>query len=134
MTSAVTVPELNERGVPGFGMELQLDLAGCDLVVLDSRDDLIVFMSLLAERIGMTTYGDPIAVRFGEGDLAGWTVVQLITTSNMNLHAVPANQTLFLNIFSCRRFNPKEATDFAVEFFHATNHTATVVNRTAPPA
>lgn len=134
MTSTATDPELNERGVTGFGMELQLDLAGCDLTALDSQDELITFVTLLAERIGMTTYGDPLAVRFGEGNLAGWTVVQLITTSNINLHAVPANKTLFLNVFSCRRFNPPEATEFAVEFFRATNHKATVVDRTAPPA
>lgn len=41
----------------------------------------------------MTTYGKPIVEYFGEGALAGWTVIQLITTSNINLHAVPADNT-----------------------------------------
>lgn len=134
MTAEVTAtPAVNERGVPGFGMELQLDLGGCDRDILASRDDLIIYVTLLAEGIGMTTYGDPLAVLFGEGKLAGWTVVQLITTSNINLHAAPASGALHLNVFSCRRFDPAAAIAFSLTFFRAKAHTARTVERTAPP-
>lgn len=130
MTAEVSAPVVSERGVPGFGMELQLDLAGCDPEVLASGDDLIVFVTLLAERIGMTTCGDPIAHNFGEGDVAGWTVIQLITTSNINLHATV--EEVYLNVFSCRHFDTDAATEFAVGFFSAKAHTARTVERTAP--
>jgi S-adenosylmethionine decarboxylase len=134
MTDVATAPMRNGRGVPGFGMELQLDLAGCNPEVLDSADALIDYVTLLAERIGMTTYGKPIVEYFGEAELAGWTVIQLITTSNINLHAAPADGTAFINVFSCRAFDPDVATQVSVEHFGATVHTARVTERTAPVA
>lgn len=124
--------QLNGRGVPGFGMELLLDLSGCDVDVLVSDVALITYVRMLAERIGMTTYGDPLAVCFGEGELAGWTVVQLITTSNINLHAAPDTRTVHINVFSCRAFDPATATQFSIDYFNAAGCKAQTVERTAP--
>src|SRR5689334_2218594 len=73
-----------------FGMELLLDLGGCDRSVLDDPHRIRGYLSEVVDRIGMTAYGAPLLVNFGQGELAGWTGVQLITTSSIGLHAVPA--------------------------------------------
>jgi S-adenosylmethionine/arginine decarboxylase-like enzyme len=132
MTVTDIKPELNDRGVRGFGMELALDLAGCDPEVLDSAAKLTEYVRKLIEKIGMTAYGDPIAANFGEGDLAGWTVIQLITTSNINLHASPADRSAHINVFSCKAFDPATATAFTLEFFGAAAYTRHLLDRTAP--
>lgn len=132
MTAEVRAPALNSRGLRGFGKSLLVNLAGCDPEILDSPDDLITFVGLLAERIDMTTYGDPQVAQFGEGDLFGRTVTQLITTSHFALHANPSDLTLFLDVFSCKNFDEDAATALAVSFFRARDHTASVFERTAP--
>jgi S-adenosylmethionine decarboxylase len=132
MTAEATVPVLNERGLRGFGKSLLVNLAGCDPEILDSSDDLITFVGLLAERIGMTTYGDPTVAEFGEGNLHGKTVLQLITTSHFAVHANPSDLTLYLDVFSCKNFDQDAAAAFAADFFRATNYTADTIERTAP--
>jgi S-adenosylmethionine decarboxylase len=132
MTAEATAPALNVRGLRGFGKSLLVNLAGCDAVILDSSDDLITFVGLLAERIGMTTYGDPQLAEFGEGDLHGKTVTQLITTSHFAVHANPSDLTLFLDVFSCKDFDEHAAAELAVGFFRATGYSFDVYERTAP--
>jgi S-adenosylmethionine decarboxylase len=134
VTELATAPELNDRGLEGFGKTLLFALSGCDPAILASRNDLIRFVSLLAKRIGMTTYGDALAELFGEGDLVGETVVQLITTSHMAMHARPSDNTLFFDLTSCKDFDAEDAVAFAKKFFRASNSSLTVVPRTAPPA
>lgn len=143
--------QLNDRGLPGFGMELQLDLGECDPAILVSPDDLVIFVGLLIEKIGMTAYGDPTVDKFGEGDLEGITVIQRIMTSNIkastelrdrrakppitdiDMHAEPPVAGVHLNVFSCRAFDPAVVTQFAVEFFDSKlPPTVHVTNRSTP--
>jgi S-adenosylmethionine decarboxylase len=132
MTKPITAPELNNRGLTGFGMELQLELGGCDPVIINSASELAIWAVLLVEEIGMTAYKDPVVDYFGEGELAGITIYQRITTSNINLHAVPADNSAFINVFSCKRFPAERAINFCVDFFHASAHTFAVRDRRAP--
>jgi S-adenosylmethionine/arginine decarboxylase-like enzyme len=122
------------RGLHGFGMELALDLADCDPQVINSPDELCAWATLLCEHIGMTAYGDPIVHHFGEDQLAGWSIIQPITTSDLKVHAVDADNTAFVNVFSCKAFDPEAAAAFTVDFFRARRHTATVLQRRAPQA
>ena len=126
--------ELDDRSgtADTFGLELLLDLGGCDLERLDDPQRIRGYLSEIVGRIGMTAYGDPLVVRFGKGALAGWTGIQLITTSSVGLHAVPARRQLYVNIFSCRTFSATAAKDFSLEYFLAQTHRTTTVQRRAP--
>jgi S-adenosylmethionine/arginine decarboxylase-like enzyme len=129
--SAPAITE-QDRGLTGFGLELQLELAGCDPRVINSRDELAIWATLLAEHIGMTTYKGPVVDHFGEGALAGITVYQRITTSNILVHAVEADNSAFINVFSCRAFDPDLAIAFTVKFFQARAHDYQTRARRAP--
>lgn len=134
MTTTAAHPDTapDSRGIDGFGMELLLDLAGCNPDVITSAALLKAWTATLADAIGMTAWGEPIAAHFGEGDLYGWTVIQLITTSNISVHAVDGTNDAHINIFSCRAFDPDAATALTVDFFGATAHDARVIQRRAP--
>jgi S-adenosylmethionine decarboxylase len=115
-----------------FGTELVLNLAGCDPEVIGNPEALTAWALQLCDRIGMTPFGQPLINHFGEGDLAGWTLLQLITESDIKVHAVDADNSAFANVFSCRPFDTAEATRFTVGYFRAQRHEVTVLERRAP--
>ena len=57
------------------------------------------------KKIDMIPYGNPQIVMFGSGNKKGYTLVQLIETSNICAHFVEENNSMYLDVFSCRKFN-----------------------------
>ena len=104
-----------------FGMELILDLYGCDPKVISSRKKIDTFVRRLCRRIRMKRYGDPIIEHFGHRNptTSGFSLVQLIETSAIIAHFSEALNSAYLNIFSCKAFNPDDAAAFSTEFFKA---------------
>ena len=54
----------------------------------------------------MVAYGSPQIVMFGTGNKKGYTLVQLIETSNICAHFVEESDDMYLDVFSCKPFNP----------------------------
>lgn len=104
-----------------FGMELVLDLAGCDPGTIRSKERLIAYARELCRVIDMTPYGDPFAQRFGLTDAktAGYSLVQLIETSSITGHFSEETNRAYINVFSCRKFDATAATEFTKRFFDA---------------
>ena len=69
-----------------WGYHLMLDCAGADHARITSGENIAAFAKTLVERIDMVAYGEPQVVRFGSDDKAGYTLVQLIETSNICAH------------------------------------------------
>jgi S-adenosylmethionine/arginine decarboxylase-like enzyme len=120
-----------------FGWQLRLQLAGCRQSVVNDMAQVETFATLLCDAIGMTPYGGPIVDRFGVGDLYGITavqqmVVQRLTTSAMVIHCDPPDG-VFIDVFSCRWFDPQAAADFSVRYFTATGAAGDFSVRQAPP-
>jgi S-adenosylmethionine/arginine decarboxylase-like enzyme len=122
-------------GLPGtdlmWGRELVLDLDGCDPATISDRDALVRFAAELCERIAMTPYGDPIAVRFAldNPDAAGYSLVQLITTSSIVAHFSELRRSAYVNVFSCRDFDTEDAAAFIAEYFGAERRVGHVLRR-----
>ena len=64
----------------------------------------------------MIKFGKPKIVHFGEKGKEGWTYVQLITTSNICCHYCDDN-TMFLDIFSCKIFDKDIVINLVKEFY-----------------
>jgi S-adenosylmethionine decarboxylase len=109
------------EGQQTFGTELILDLAGCDLDAISSGERIAAFATELCRLIDMRAYGAPIVERFGLADLktAGYTLVQLIETSSIVAHFSEAWGTAYINVFSCRPFDPDVAADYVRDVFGA---------------
>jgi S-adenosylmethionine decarboxylase len=58
-------------------------------------------------------------VHFGSGDKAGYTLVQLIETSNICAHFVDEDDTMYLDVFSCKPFDEKVVEALVVKHFGA---------------
>ncbi len=67
----------------------------------------------------MTAYGDPQVVHFGEAgsDKEGFTLVQLIETSNICAHFCNATKEVYLDVFSCKEFNEQDVLKVFNKYF-----------------
>jgi len=104
-----------------FGAELQLDLYDCDPQIIRSAEKLDEFVRRLCRRIKMKRYGEPLIAHFGHKNpvTSGYSLVQLIETSCISGHFSEGLNNAYLNIFSCKDFDPDDAADFCQEFFKA---------------
>lgn len=96
-----------------WGYHLRLDAAGCNDSIKDA-ESVARFATDLVSTIGMTAYGAPQIVRFGDDPkVSGFTLVQLIETSNINAHFCDFTAEAYVDIFSCKPFD----TDLAIACF-----------------
>lgn len=90
----------------GWGKHLIIDARGCDIQRANDPEYIKHFTKELVRLIEMNPYGEPQVVHFADGtDKAGWTVIQLIETSNIIGHFLDHNGDLYLDVFSCKEFS-----------------------------
>jgi len=99
-----------------WGYHLILNCAKCVPHSIRSQPNITNFAKNLVKKIEMVPYGDPQVVMFGSGNKKGYTLVQLIETSNITAHFVEETDDLYLDVFSCKTFHPKDVE--AVVFAH----------------
>ena len=75
------------------------------------------FSDTLVKRIDMIPYGRPQIVHFGSGNKAGFTLVQLIETSNITAHFTEEDNCIYADVFSCKDFDPKVVEKTVQDFF-----------------
>ncbi len=103
-----------------WGYHLTIDAGGCDHHALRSKSIIASFTKELVSRIDMVAYGKPRIVMFGEGDKKGYTLVQLIKTSNIVAHFVEETDDIYLDIFSCKKFVLNDAIAVFKKYFKPT--------------
>ncbi len=92
-----------------WGFALALDIARCNPAAIRSRTLIHDFSKKLVKEIDMKAYGEPLIKHFGEGNKAGFTLVQLIETSNITAHFCEQDNAAFLDIFSCKPYDIETA-------------------------
>lgn len=103
-----------------WGWHLALNLYDCSLERITSAEVIHDFVIELCERIEMRRFGEPTIVHFGdEPRVSGYSLVQLIETSNICAHFANASRAAYLDIFSCKQFEPQTAADFCIAAFQA---------------
>lgn len=100
-----------------FGYELILDCFQCDPISIRDEATIKAFAKRLVDDINMTAYREPEVIFFGEGKLSGLSLIQLITTSNITAHFVDYDNNGYINIFSCKEFDPSVAKEVVERFF-----------------
>jgi S-adenosylmethionine/arginine decarboxylase-like enzyme len=89
---------------PTWGYHLTVDARDCDPEAMRSKSTIAAFSKELVDAIDMVAYGPPQIVMFGNGYRKGYTLVQLIETSNIAAHFVEETNDIYLDIFSCKKF------------------------------
>ena len=114
-----------------WGYHLILDCAGCNDNIKD-KNIIHTFVGELVKRIDMIAVGDPIIEYLLPGDVnCGYSVMQLITTSNICIHFVEQNNSAYFDVFSCKEFNTETVKETVKEYFSATSIKETFLTRQA---
>lgn len=111
-----------------WGQSLHIDLHECDNTKF-SKDNLKEFCKLLCDEIKMQRYGEAMVERFGSGKLVGNSALQFIHTSNISIHADEFFNRVFVDIFSCKKFDRYKAKSFSKKFFCAKKANSRFLNR-----
>lgn len=107
-----------------------LDCSGCTNI--DSKENIYNFVVDLVNRIDMLAHGDPIIEYLLPGDpKQGYSLMQLITTSNISGHFMELDGTAYIDIFSCKTFDIETAKKVVEEYFHPKRMRVNFVTRHA---
>ena len=121
-----------------YGKELLLDLHHCD-TSLFNRGSLRRFLKDLCKHVDMKPaklvwwddLNTPPEEKQTEPHLVGTSAVQFILTSTIVIHTLDLLGSVYINLFSCKDFDAKEATQFISMYFSTKDFTYTVVERTS---
>ena len=100
-----------------WGYHTILNIAGCNSKSIRSSKHIKLFTKELVKRIDMKSYGNPKVVMFGTGNKKGYTLIQLIETSNISAHFCEEDNAIFLDVFSCKPYNIRDVEDVVSEYF-----------------
>ncbi|WP_081435881.1 S-adenosylmethionine decarboxylase [Desulfatibacillum aliphaticivorans] len=101
-----------------WGLASAVDLYGCDPDLIRDADAIKRFVVELCDLIEMKRFGETQVVHFGEDErVAGFSMVQLIETSLISAHFANASNAVYLDVFSCKAYNPYLVRQFAVNYF-----------------
>lgn len=117
MTDKIKI-EYNKNN--SWGILVSLDLSDCNPEIIRDRNKIRQFVIDLCNLIQVIRFGECIIVNFGKDKrVQGFSMVQLIDSSLVSGHFANLTNRAYLDIFSCKYYNPKEIADFAKEFFQA---------------
>lgn len=102
-----------------WGYHTIMDCAGCNHNSITDYNNVYNFAKHLVTAIDMVPYGEPQIVNFGNGNKAGFTLVQLIETSNITAHFVNENNEIYLDVFSCKPYDESVVEELVVKYFNA---------------
>lgn len=116
-----------------WGYHLMLDCSGCDHERITNGDNIRRFTKELIKRIDMVAFGEPIVEHFATHDpeKAGYSMVQLIETSNLSAHFVDRDNTCYIDVFSCKPYDNDIVVQTVKEFFGATKVRVNFITRQA---
>lgn len=112
-----------------WGRSASVDLHGCDHEMVKDPETIKKFVRALAKVIKMKRVGPPEIKRFGHGELRGYSMMQFIETSTIIAHFDEKGNRAFIDVFSCKRFNPRIVAKFCQKFFKAKNVSTYVEER-----
>ena len=125
-----------EQTTEKYGVELILDLHGCDPSTFN-RESISAYFERLCVLIDMKRealhFWDDIGVAEEDKQTSphtqGTSAVQFILTSSIVIHTLDQLRAVYINMFSCKEFDPKVAEQFSVKWFGAGDCSARFIDR-----
>ena len=113
-----------------WGIASAIDIYDCDPKLIRDADAIRYFVAELCDLIEMKRFGETQVVHFGEDErVAGYSMVQLIETSLISAHFANQTNAVYLDVFSCKPYNPQTVREFSQAFFKGCSSTLKVALR-----
>jgi S-adenosylmethionine/arginine decarboxylase-like enzyme len=128
ISDAEIVTQFRQRG--SWGLYTSVDLKGCDPASIRDPEKIHRFIIELCDLIDMHRFGEPQIIHFGPNErVAGFSMTQLIETSLVSGHFANETNAAYLDILSCKEYEPSKAAEFCRTFFGAQSATYQVLFR-----
>lgn len=106
-----------------WGILTSIDIHDCNPELIRSAEAIQQFVIELCHLIQMKRFGDTVIVHFGENEkVAGYSMTQLIETSLISGHFANLTNNVYLDIFSCKYYEPEVAAEFSRKYFKGNNY------------
>ena len=117
-TQTVVAEEAETAEQSVWGIATSIDIYNCDPETIRNAGKIRQFVIKLCDLIEMRRFGETLVVNFGEDErVAGYSMVQLIETSLISAHFANQSNAVYLDVFSCKAYDPSIVIDFAKKFF-----------------
>jgi S-adenosylmethionine/arginine decarboxylase-like enzyme len=137
LTMIVNQAETYENIIPDanseqdyWGIASAIDIYECSPEKI--RDEKLIrrFVVELCDLIEMKRFGETMVVHFGEDErVAGYSMVQLIETSMISGHFANLTNAVYLDVFSCKYYDPETVRKFAQDYFGGSRSSLNVTMR-----
>lgn len=119
LTAYQELKDFNSEDISkAWGLACSFDIYDCNPDTIRDAEEIKRFVKELCDLIEMRRFGDTTVVNFGEDErVAGFSMTQLIETSLISAHFANASNTTYLDVFSCKPYDPAVVEQFAKEFF-----------------
>ncbi len=107
-----------------------LDIKNCNPDLICSAEAIKDYVIQLCDLIEMKRFQETTVVNFGEDEkVAGYSMVQLIETSLISGHFANLTNAAYIDVFSCKIYDPYVAAEFTRKFFQASDAAVTLTFR-----
>ena len=114
-----------------WGQHLVLDFDGCPKELLNDKKNILNWSKELVRAIDMVAYREPIIEHFAthSHDAAGYTLLQMIETSNIAAHFAENIGQAYIDVFSCKTFDAEVALGVCKKYFNPTQEIMHIMDR-----
>ena len=112
-----------------WGQHMILDVERCNPEHIRNPRHIKAFVKAMVAAVGMKAYGPPRVVMFGTGRRKGYTLVQLIETSDITCHFSEQDNSAYFDLFSCKPFDESKAKNVFIDYFEPERVHAKVFQR-----
>ncbi len=126
-----TIPTLeNFNRLGAWGLYSSVDIHNCDPDIIRDGEMIRQYIVQLCDLIEMRRFGEPQIVHFGENErVAGYSMTQLIETSLISGHFANLTNTSYIDVFSCKYYDPDVVAQFSLNFFKGSDYTLNIALR-----
>jgi len=118
---------MEDKVLEAWGISASVDVYDCNPSKIRDAAYIKQFVVDLCKLIDMKRFGDTQVVHFGDNDkVAGYSMVQLIETSLISGHFANLSNNVYLDIFSCKYYDPEVVKQFVQDYFGGTYSRMTV--------
>jgi S-adenosylmethionine decarboxylase len=101
-----------------WGLSTAVDIYDCQPNTIRDPEKIRLFVVELCDLLEMKRFGECQVVNFGDEErVAGFSMTQLIETSLISGHFANASNAAYLDIFSCKFYEPRVMAEYATAYF-----------------
>jgi len=119
-----------------FGVELLVDCNNC-CGNITNKEYIQLFIDELILKMGMKKKGETLFEYFEdneynrERDIVGYSIVQIISLSNITLHINEISKTMYINIFTCGELDESMIIKIIRNYFNPEHYRCLTIERDA---